>query len=198
MTTFDWNDGDFLRRLAEAVDKGATEMAIIGADTAARSFGTDHGGVASLAGMAPNTQTGNLRNSIVYVTPQAKGTPGFAAYGTNLVYSRILEFGGTIRPKTAKALPVPINGAARAMLRKLNGRSLRTFKLVLTKRPGKEPILVEKTPTGRDKKNGAVFVLKRSVRIRPRPYLTPSLSSAADEMQTAFIQTAKAHLLGGA
>ncbi|KAA5607139.1 hypothetical protein F1188_04355 [Roseospira marina] len=39
--------------------------------------------------------------------------PGTVRQGTNLVYARIHQLGGTIRPKTAKALAVPVGDGIR-------------------------------------------------------------------------------------
>lgn len=48
------------------------------------------------------TDTGRLRRSIT-----AEAGNGWAAVGTNVLYARIHQLGGTIRPKTGKALNTP-------------------------------------------------------------------------------------------
>lgn len=194
MSRVDWNDANFMRRFLDAVDVGVTESANVAADYAARSLGRDHGRVPSMPGFPPNSQDGTLRNSIVYVGAKKLGTPGKAAIGSELAYARILELGGIIRAKNVRALPVPVNRAAKEMLRKAKGRSLRMYKLVMIKQPGKPPMLVERTPTGREKKNGAVFVLKPSITIKPRPYLMAAVRNSAKEMEARFVQAARNHL----
>lgn len=200
--TLTWNIDDLKRALGPAVDAGVSEMALVLADAAARSMGRDHGGVPSAPGMSPNSQSGHLRNSIVYVTPGRLGTPGRAAVGSNAPYARILEQGGTIFPKSVKYLPVPINKAAKKMLNATSDRgaggvgpqsSLRRFKLQLIVKDGKA-MLLEKTATGKIKKNGAAFVLKKSVRIKPRPYLVPALTTARADMEKAFVDAASSVL----
>ena len=48
------------------------------------------------------SDTGRLRRSITVAAGD-----GWASVGTNVVYAAIHQFGGTIRPKTAKALKTP-------------------------------------------------------------------------------------------
>lgn len=51
----------------------------------------------------PLQDTGRLRNSITYEL-----RPGGVRVGTNVIYSAIHNFGGTIRPKRAKYLAIPV------------------------------------------------------------------------------------------
>lgn len=192
MSEVDWNGDAFVARLRSAVDAGLTGAAMVGANAAASSIKGSAG--MSIPGLPPASRTGNLRNSIVYVSPERLGISGKAAFGTNAPYGRIIELGGIVRAKRAKALPVPINEAARRMLRGLAGASLRTKQLVQVKRAGKPPLLIEKTPTGRDKKNGAVFVLVSSVTISARPYLTTAARNSMAEMRQAFVDFARSRL----
>lgn len=64
-----------------------------------------HGGPGpSPAGSPPAVQTGTLRRSVQVDRSKNKGKHPKVRIGTNLVYARIHEFGGTITPKRAKAL----------------------------------------------------------------------------------------------
>lgn len=62
-------------------------------------------GVAQAKKYSP-VKTGHLRRSI-YNTPV---TPTGSKYGSNVIYARIQEFGGTIKPKKAKRLRFEIDG----------------------------------------------------------------------------------------
>lgn len=56
-----------------------------------------------------NKQTGALRNSIAYETKQT-GTGAEAEIGPSVIYARIQEYGGTIRPVHAQALHWVMDG----------------------------------------------------------------------------------------
>lgn len=203
MASVNWNAGAAKALLIKAMNAGLTAAAEVAANQAERSFGSDHGGVPSAPGSPPNSQTGHLRNSIAYCSPDALGTPLRAAYGTNVAYGRHLEFGAVIRPKSVKYLPVPINLPARLMLRRLGGfgvgvvGSLRTQNLMMIRPKGKPAMLVEKTPTGRIKKNGAAFVLKKSVKIAARPWAKRAGIDAASQMKAAAQYAAAQVMAGG-
>lgn len=180
--------------LVQSANAGLAAAAAVAADVAARSLGTDHGGVSSAPGSPPNSQTGNLRNRIAFATPEECGTPLKAIYGATIPYAKYLEYGAVITPKNVKALPVPINAQARRMLQRLSGYgsatvtgSLRVFDLkYIPGKGGKDARLVEKTPGGKEKKNGAVFVLKKRVVIKARPFLRPAGEKGKAQMVAAF------------
>lgn len=187
MTAFTPNP-QYMAKFLRAVEDGLTEAAGVAAARAETSFGSDHGGVPSQPGSPPNSQSGHLRNSIAYASPLRLGTPLHAAFGTNVPYGMYLEKGATVTAKRSKYLPVPINQPAKDMLRRQKGASLRTSsaKLVVEKARGGGLLLVEKTPRGKEKKNGAVFILKRSITIRPRPWALRAANDARTEMLAAF------------
>jgi len=103
--------------------------------------------------------------------------------GNNLAYSRVHE-GGTvgkggmlpdIRPKSAKALAVPIHPDAK------KARGPRDFPdLVFIPGRGKPPILARIRSGGAKRARQAsmdvMYVLLKSVAIPPRPYLRPALT----------------------
>lgn len=201
LTTVTFDASRFEGILIAAVNDGLAAAANVGADTAKRSFGSNHGGAPSSPGSPPNSQTGRLRNSVMYAHPDALGTPMHAAYGTAVEYGRHLEHGATVTAKRTKYLPVPVNAAARKMATQAGnqGVSLRTLNLTLVVDKAKrQALLVEKTRTGRDKKNGAVFVLKKSVRIAARPWLRRSADDGRSAMEAAFVEKAKASMQAAA
>lgn len=79
----------------------------VGAQIVRKSLGTNHGGSRSKPGSPPNTQSNNLRRSIYW----SGSDKLMAQVGTNALYARALEFGGTIRAKGG-ALVFPLNKAA--------------------------------------------------------------------------------------
>ena len=193
-----WSGGmdGWRARINAACNAGLTAAVEVAADTVARSMGSDHGGAPSAPYSPPNSQSGNLLNSIHYASPDRLGTPLKAAFGSNAEYAKILEFGGTITAKRTKYLPVPVNKAAKDMLRRAMGESLRGQNLKLIVAKGKA-MLVEKTRTGREKKSGAVFVLKRSIYIAPRPLFRPVISTAGPAMTAAFKVAAQRSIVQG-
>lgn len=74
---------------------------------ARRNFQGSHApGFYHVGGDQPNTVTGNLQNSIQYLTPTHK--EGLGTYsnrsGPQMVYSRVIEIGAHITPKVARLL----------------------------------------------------------------------------------------------
>lgn len=206
-TTLQWNADEFERHLIEAAEIALTECAKLAANTAQDAMGRSTGGVSSSPGSPPNVQTNQLRASIKYVSPQNMGTRLMAYVGTAVPYGRYLEGPNAIivRPKRVKKIPVPVNEAARKMLRRLGAYqsadqmgppgSLRRFRLkLIVNKASKQALLVEQTPGGKEKKNGAVFVLKSSVRIAPRPWLKVSVEKALPTMRRMFVDVAAKEL----
>lgn len=97
------------------------------------------------------------------------------AIGTDLEYGAIHEFGGTIRPKTAKYLAIPVGDYM--------GSPSKHPDLKLRKTRNGNLVLV--SPSGQ-----VQYVLKASVEIPARPYLRPAIDEhggeAVQEMGTAF------------
>lgn len=95
--------------------------------------------------------------------------------GTNIEYAAIHEFGGVVRPKTAKYLAVPV-GNYKGSPRKHPGLKLR-------KTAGGTLVMVD--GSGR-----VQYVLKKSVEVPAQPYLRPAFDEhkdeALDDMGRAF------------
>lgn len=187
----EWTGADVLTRVEWIVNKALTAAAEVGAKEARGLVTKGTRWQSSNPGNAPNFQTGELAGSINALSPEQLGTPMRAAYGTSVPHGKYMEFGAVIRGKSpggtlvAGKLPVPVNVQARQMLARIRGASLRTQRLMAVHR-NKKVFLMEKTPGGKLKKNGAVFVLKSEVRIAPRPWLVPSSKLAAGDMLAKF------------
>lgn len=104
---------------------------------------------------------GRLQQSITHSADRSGAT-----VGTNVVYARIQQEGGVIKPKNKKALAIPVDKSAW-------GKSPKEFQnLVFIPRKGKNPLLVEmKTKRGKASSMKIMFVLMKSVRIPARPFL---------------------------
>ena len=127
---------------------------------------------------------GFLRSSI-QVRPKGQYS---AEVWSDAVYAAILDRGGVIRPKSTKFLPVPVNDAARRFAESKGMTSLRQYPFDFRKLPGGRMYLIGrfsqvagyyKDARGKrvrpTPKNEPLFVLRRSVRIAPRPYVQPAL-----------------------
>lgn len=134
------------------------------------------GSTPSAPGGSPHKDTGTLARSIqIDRTGLGDRKRPHIRVGTNLVYARILEFGGTILAK-GKLLTVPITQAARDLLR---NATVRSADLDVHPRKGKPPLL-------KDKSGNIVIVLAQKVRILPRPYLRPAFRKVRPKVLRLF------------
>jgi hypothetical protein len=124
--------------------------------------------------------TGALRNSISYKVEldQNGGSVTVGSYG--LPYAAMQEFGGTIRPRRARALTIPVAPWAK-------NRRARDFRLVLIRAKNKSEggILVNPNMLKRGQKiprNAIGFVLRRSVTIKGKFYLTRAVNSSTEKI----------------
>lgn len=97
--------------------------------------------------------TGRLFNSI-----QFRPGPDSLQIGTSDKRARLLHFGGTIRPKRAKALAIPWDDSVK--------RSPRDYKNTFIAKG----IIFQKTGKG-EKDIKPLFILRKSVKIPARPFL---------------------------
>lgn len=174
MARIDWNADSIVAAMAQARTAAISQGAIVLQRTMRR---TVSGPSPSSPGSPPGWDRGGLHRSIVWVMGSSS-----ALVGSSLLYSLFLEKG----TKYGRPVPVPVNDAAKRMLRNLDivggsRVSLKTKNLQFINRKGKPPLLIELTKTGREKKNGAVFVIKRH-RIAARPWVAPSYNAAQAEM----------------
>lgn len=176
----------FRQMVIEAANAGLAGGASVLAQAMKRGFTKTPRGVASQPGQPPSIQRGMLRNSIV-------STPGRnlrASAGSNLretPYGLFLERGAVVKAKRSKYLTVPANTEARRLLEK---GSVRSANLKYIPRKGRAPLLVSK-----DKgKGGPVIVLKKQVRIHPRPWAVPALRRSSGNILQRFKRDAARHL----
>lgn len=181
----DFSDKGKALRAIEAACVAGVRAASLEAEAAVkRSFSKGARFSSSSPGTPPNVQRGQLRNRVQAI--RSNTLKGGVISGAP--YSRILEHGGTIVPKTGKYLAVPVTQKAKRLSEKLAGASLRSQNLVFIPRR-KGPLLV-----GKGAKKDLVFVLKKSVTILPRPFFRVSIEKAIPKMQAAFSRASKAAL----
>jgi phage gpG-like protein len=130
----------------------------------------------SPVGRPPGTVTGNLRRSIT-ATPAKNGR---AIVGTNALYARIHEQGGVLKPTTKKYLTIPVSVAAAKM--RSNTGDLRTQNLTFRKGPNRGVAFLFRTTKGKNARSELMFVLKRSVRMPPRPFMRPAATNKNNQM----------------
>lgn len=126
-----------------------------------------------------NPGTSKLARSYTATLLQPKAGKLRAGAISDLVYARIQDKGGTITPKTAKALTVPISNQAKALSR--SGVGAREFPtpLALIWPKGKSSgVLVSK--------QGVEYALKRSVDIPATNYLDKSAKAVDPELEELF------------
>jgi HK97 gp10 family phage protein len=122
-------------------------------------------------------RTRTLARSIHVEPTKSTRTEAEATVGTNLEYAKIHEFGGTIVPRNAKALAVPISREAKLY-------APRDF-------PGKLHVVVKDGKAFLVGARGGVhYALLKSVTLPARPYLRP----AFDEKRAAAVREIRASL----
>jgi len=100
----------------------------------------------------------------------------WADASTNLKYARIQQEGGTITPKNAKALFIPAGAKTRTLMRSYNAWTPRSLLSAMEGeynffKAGRVFFAYKK---GKGKKRGkefALFIISKSVKIPPRPFL---------------------------
>lgn len=157
---------------------------------------SQRGATPSAPGQPPAKDTGTLGRSI-----QIDATnPEKLRVGTNLVYAKIQEFGGTIRPKKVKMIPVPVNQRARDLMRKYPG-GLRDIPNLSRIESAGGIYIIEKLQKKRGKQVreviGAVWHLRNSVRLAARPYMRPSLQAYAPKAGQDFARAFRAAMRRG-
>lgn len=175
-------DRDKLKRsLGAAINRGVTDAAVVYVDGIKKSFSKTARGTSSAPGQPPSVQRGALRRAIDK-TPTKNGV--CIVHTSNLRYAPVMEYGATIRAKSGRAIPVPVSMTARRILESSKG-GLRNSGVPMTmiKRRGKPPLLVRHIVSkgknaSRLRGSEILFVLKKSVTIKPRPFMAPAERSA--------------------
>lgn len=132
-------------------------------------------------------RTRTLARSLHLEVVQATDSYAEVEIGTDLEYARIQEYGGTITPKNAKYLAVPLTEAARAATSPL----LFAGELHFVPRAGGGT-----GGTLRDDAGEAQYALVTSVTIPAHPYLRPAIDeneqAALDEMERVLARLLEA------
>ena len=142
------------------------------------------GAMPSNPGSPPAYQRGGLHRSIHASNATIDGSKVSALVGTNLKRGASLDRGFTATARGGGLL-IPLQPEAHRLLER--GMVKNNPQLFMVKRPGKAPILARKGPRGAIV---PLFVLKKSVTVKPRPWLRPSLNRARVAMAQAFVRAA--------
>ncbi len=136
----------------------------------------------SAPGEPPANRTGNLKKKIDVVNVTVNKLKPTWRVGTNVVYARIQEFGGRIRPTKSKYLAVPVGPDGARAAKKAKG-DLRSLKLHVVRSGGKLLLVEWKGSTLRKgaKPMKVLFVLVKSVFLPARPYFRPAIAEHRQE-----------------
>lgn len=148
-----------------------------------------------------NVRSGRLRASITSSVEQAAGNFAIVlragTEGGTVPYARIHEEGGTIRPKKAQFLKIPVGpaltgaGVPRLPARRgAGGRSQKAQSALRFAPTAKGGVLI--APDGQ-----VWYVLRRQVTIPARPYLAPALRAVEPQLQTGLDRLVRAAVEGG-
>jgi len=174
--TFTIDRAKLKRTLVSAVNRGVTDAAVVYVQAIKKSVGNRARFTSSSPGSPPNWQRGGLSKAIDK-TPTKNGQT--IVHTSNLRYAPVLEYGATIRAKPGKSLPVPIGPAGKRILESAGKGGLKNAGVAMTliKRKGKAPLLV-RSVKGRNARSEVLFILKKYVTIKPRPFMAPAERSA--------------------
>jgi len=106
--------------------------------------------------------------------------------GTNLVYGPVHEFGATIRPKTKKWLTIPFPGGGAVTALGIGRGSAREFKNTFIAND-----IIFGQPTGKSDKIVPLFILKKQVTIKARPFIRPAIDRNAANVRRVFLELKK-------
>jgi hypothetical protein len=169
-------------KLEKAVNTGVYQAALVYEAFIKDSFTKTPVGTHSAPGQPPGTQTNNLRKSVTALPPKNGRS---IIHTSKIKYAAMMEFGGTVRAKGGKFLPVPLNNEAKRLQAKAIGglkNSPVPLHIVRTK-TGRLFLVKHLTRKGKNatKLLGSqmMFILKKSVTIAARPYMRPAEQNAA-------------------
>jgi hypothetical protein len=181
---------------------GVSQAAVVLAAQMIKIMQTSSGarGKPSAPGTPPMVQRGGLWQSITSGSSVGQGISAWA--GAQVPYAAKLERGGIVRAKGDGYLTVPLNPAA-ARLRQVTIGSLKNSptKMRVVKTKNGKLFLVasdknQKRGTSKIHKNDWLFVLKRSIDIKARPWAKPSLTLAGPKMLREFSRVAGSEIRG--
>ncbi len=111
-------------------------------------------------------KSGSLRRAITFRLLKAGMGVEVGVFNRKIQHARIQEIGGTIKVKNARYLTIPLDP-------KYEGKSPRSYDLVFVQLGGKR-YMVDRA-TGK-----TAYRLKKTVKIRPQPYLRPAFEEYID------------------
>lgn len=148
----------------------------------------------NLSGRILRVRTNKLRSNWQIMKGGDSNNP-WATLGTKTVYAAIQNYGGTIRPRVAKYLAIPLPGVKgspkdypHAFLLRLHGKLFLAIYGSYKKVKGPYMDPGARMLTG--KKFKVLFVLKRQVVIPAHPYLEPALSGSIPGIENIIRQEA--------
>jgi hypothetical protein len=144
-----------------------------------------------LSGQVLNRRTGNLARSVEGIYEVSEGLPRlrvgvFKSPARN--YARMQEFGGTITPKKAKSLAVPVGAGAITPAGVSKYDSPRQYPGELQYIPINRGNLVALLVDPKEKRKAegermkATYLLLRRVRVKARPFLRPGVMAFLPEL----------------
>ena len=168
--TFTIDRAKLKRSLVAAVNAGVTRAANVYVAGIKDSFSKTARGTSSQPGQPPSVQRGTLRRGI---TKTAAKDGVSIVHTSNTRYAAMMEYGGVVRAKAGKALPVPVGMAGRRILETSGAGGLRASGVPMTmiRRKGKNSSKILGSEI--------LFVLKKSVTIKPRPYMSRAEKDAS-------------------
>ena len=144
-------------------------------------------------GKSIKVRSGHYRSKI---TREIHQRLGFGLVANNAIYARLIEEGGTIRPKSKKFLAIPIKGTPAETQGARVGKIANTFSnLVFALSIRGQPILMGSV--GEDGEVRPLFLLKRSVKIRPHKIFSTAFAEAEPEIAEIFNKQIALALRGG-
>jgi hypothetical protein len=160
---------DLIRPIMIGVDKGLLET-------------TGHIKKNKLSGQLLKVRTGTLRRSIEQRS-RARGKKITGTIGSRLPYAKIQEEGGTVRPKKGQYLTIPTQFAKTAAGVVRGGA--RSFANTFIQRSKRGNLLIfQKTGDGII----PLFLLVKSVRIKPKHYLRKGMTDKIDSIQRHIVR----------
>jgi hypothetical protein len=175
----------FRRSMAVGISRAAFAVASVMKNSMTR--GTRF--TPSAPGTPPNRQrsSGGLAGTISSTTAKEANGKFTASAGTKTIYGGIHERGGTIRAKSGKFLPVPINVAAKRLMETHQGSLSKLPMTVIRTKGGKlylmgvDKVRYRNKEAGLRVNNKPIFALRKSVRMPRRPWAAPALAKATKD-----------------
>lgn len=140
------------------------------------------------SGDGPENQTGSYRRSIKMTRKGLRSkTRPRVLVGPRIWYAPVQEYGGELKAKKGY-LTIPLNRTARSIAKK---KAFRQHKLITIRSKAGNLIMGRKTAKRKDFR--PLFVLKKSVHLRARPFVRPTLARMRTQLRNMLSRTAIVH-----